>query len=257
MQQAQRVPGLCWLVLLLTFCRCVFAAQPPAPDYFEPALLRGSIHDRQSSNLLFHTVRTATRSESLVRVLRDYTDPAGKPAARERVVYDRGRLISYELDEWQINARGRALIEDNARGEPRHIRFEYTTGQREKARTKTARERYRGEVLVNDMIPDFIQSNWQKLEAGDKLKVRYIVVPRRETVGFTFSKVEETTWRSHPVVRIRMSPSSFFIAALVDPIYFLVEKEGEHRVLAYLGRTVLKTKKGNKNLDALNVFELR
>jgi hypothetical protein len=227
---------------------------PAAPDYFNPVPIRGTIHEKQSSNLLFRVVRASTRTNTLVSVQRDYTEPDGREVARERACYDQGRLMSCELEELQIDARGRAVIERDAQGQAHHIKFEYTTGHGPAARTKTDREAYRGDVLINDMVPYFIQSRWDELKAGRELKIRFIVIPRRETVGFTFSKVGETTWNGQPVVRLRMAPTSVVIAAIIDPVYFLVEKNGEHRVVAYIGRTVLKTKSGD-DLDALNVFQ--
>jgi hypothetical protein len=89
------------------------------------------------------------------------------------------------------------------------------------------------------------------------LKCRYVVVPRRETVGFTFAKESETASQGRAVVIIKMEPTSLIIARLVDPVFFTVEKDGQHRVLQYVGRVTPKAKAGNKwdDLDATFVFE--
>jgi hypothetical protein len=54
-----------------------------------------------------------------------------------------------------------------------------------------------------------------------------------------------------------MEATSLIIAQLVDPVLFTVEKDGQHRVLQYVGRVTPKTKAGNKwnDLDATFVFE--
>ena len=89
------------------------------------------------------------------------------------------------------------------------------------------------------------------------MKCRYVVVPRRETVGFTFAKESETTAQGRAVVIIKMEATSIIIAQLVDPVFFTVEKDSPHRVLQYVGRVTPKTKAGNKwdDLDANFVFE--
>ena len=54
-----------------------------------------------------------------------------------------------------------------------------------------------------------------------------------------------------------MQPTSIVIARLVEPVYFTVEKGGEHRILQYVGRTTPMIRRGNKweDLDAVNVFD--
>jgi hypothetical protein len=107
------------------------------------------------------------------------------------------------------------------------------------------------------MIPAFIDSHWVALDKGSAVKFRYIVLSREETVGFKLLKEAETTWRGQSVVRIKMVPTSFIIAQLVDPLVFVVEKSGKHRILEYIGRTTPMVRNGNKwkELDAISVFD--
>ena len=74
---------------------------------------------------------------------------------------------------------------------------------------------------------------------------------------FKFAKHAESTRNGKPVVVLKMSPSSFVIATFVNPIFVTMEKEGEHHVLQYDGRTTPKIKDGNKwkDLDAVTVFD--
>jgi len=87
--------------------------------------------------------------------------------------------------------------------------------------------------LINDMVAPFLISHWEELSNGREVKCRYIVLPRRETVGFTFTKEREESWSGRAVVILKMEPTSPIIAELVDPLYFTIEKEGPHRVLKY------------------------
>ena len=63
--------------------------------------------------------------------------------------------------------------------------------------------------------------------------------------------------RGIPTLRLRMQASSFIIAQIVDPLFFVVEKAVPHRVLEYEGRTTPKRRDGNKwkDLDARTVYD--
>jgi hypothetical protein len=228
--------------------------------YEEPKLLVGTIYAKDSGRqqALFKFKRVATRSGSKVNVLREYTYPDGKPAARERMVYDGDNLVTYALDELQIGAAGNMKVQRDP-GDPARsaLLFEYTKDLASGGKPKTSTEALRNETLTGDMVAAFLVSHWGELLRGEKVKCRYVVVPRRETVGFTFSKESETPLQGRPVVIIRMEATSMIIARLVDPVFFTVEKDGQHRVLQYVGRVTPKTRDGNKwdDLDATFVFE--
>ena len=59
------------------------------------------------------------------------------------------------------------------------------------------------------------------------------------------------------MVVIRMEASSWVVGLVVDPLFFTMEKDGQHRVLQYTGRTTpkIKSKSGWKDLDAVTVFD--
>ena len=228
--------------------------------YEEPKLLTGTIYAKDSGRqqMLFKFKRVATRSGSRVNVLREYTYPDGKPAARERVVYDGDDLVSYALDELQIGAAGTVKVRRDPGNPARSaLLFEYTKDLASGGKPKTSTEALRNDTLTSDMVAPFLRSHWAELSNGEKVKCRYVVVPRRETVGFTFVKESETTSQGGAVVIIRMEPTSPIIARLVDPVFFTLEKDGQHRVLHYVGRVTPKAKAGNKwdDLDATVVFE--
>jgi hypothetical protein len=228
--------------------------------YEQPRYLTGTIYARDSGRgrPLFTFKRVATRSGSTLNVVREYAYPDGRPAARERVVYNGNNLVGYELEELQIGATGSAKIRHDP-GNPAKgsIEFEYTSDVAAGSKPKTRSEPLRENTLLNDMVGPFLTSHWDALLRGDKVKCRYVVVPRRETVGFTFTRESESTFQGRPVVILRMEPGSRFVAALVEPLFFTVEKEQPHRVLQYVGRTTPKIESGGKwkDLDAVTVFD--
>jgi hypothetical protein len=221
-----------------------------APD--EPPLLTGTIYETGSStnNILFTFRRTATRSNATVRVVRDFLYPNGTLAARESIVFERGELLSFQLEEKQTGAHGGSSVTKDAR---RKLLFDWTTD----GKRKTDSEVFVADTLVGDMIPQFISTHWNELERGEAVSFRFIASSRLETVGFKLVKESDVDWRGKSARRVRMEPSSVIIRQLVDPLFFIVEKDGAHRVLEYVGRITPKQRDGAKwkDLDARTIYE--
>ena len=225
--------------------------------YEEPKLLTGAVYSSEpgSKKLLYKFTRTSTRSGAMVKVQRDFTYPDGKPAAREVITYEGNALVSFELAELQIGASGSAKIRRDADKPTKNgIDFGYT--KEPGGKPKQCSEGLAENTLNSDMIATFLASHWDTLVRGEKVKSRYIVVPRMETVGFTFVKEPETPGPDRKVVIIKMEATSPILAALVDPLFFTLEKAPPHRVLQYAGRTTPKIPVGGKwkDLDALTIF---
>ncbi len=234
-------------------------SQGPA-NYEEPALLIGTIYETGSgtNKLLFTSKRTATRSNSTVFVTCDYFYPNGAVAAREQIVFERGKLVSFLLDEKQTGAHGSATIAAATKDTGKQkILFDWVTTDGGKTKTKTDSETIQSEPLVGDMIPYFIATHWNELARGKEMGFRFIVSDRLETVGFKLVKESEVTWRGKAALRLRMEPSSVVIRQLVDPLFFIVEKDAAHRIFEYVGRTTPRTRDGSKwkDLDARTVYD--
>lgn len=227
-------------------------------DYAEPPLLTGTIVARGSTNVLYHFRRTTIRNNNTVQALRVFTYPDGKLAARERATYVNGKLSAFQVDELQISAQGNARLEPDLKNPAKtRIHFDYTVGNGAAAKKKTDSGSAEGDVLVGDMIPYFIVRHWAELMRGNAAKFRFVVPARLETVGFKLVKDSEVTWRGQPCVKLRMEPTSVIIAQIVDPLFFIVEKNAPHRILEYDGRSTPKIQRGNawKDLDAVNLYD--
>ena len=218
----------------------------------EPPLLTGTIYETSSgtNKILFTFRRTAVRSNATVHVVRDFLYPNGSLAARESIVFERGELASFQLEEKQTGARGGSTVTKDAK---RKLLFDWTAD----GRTKTDSETFVADTLVGDMIPQFIITHWNELARGEAVNFRFIASSRLETVGFKLVKESDVDWRGKPAVRVRMEPSSVIIRQIVDPLFFIVEKDGAHRVLEYVGRITPKQRDGAKwkDLDARTVYE--
>ncbi len=90
---------------------------------------------------------------------------------------------------------------------------------------------------------------------GKEIYLRYVVIPRTQTVGFNLVKSGETTWKGQPAVIIEMVPSSFFIRLVVEPMYFTMEK-ATRRVVRFEGLTTPKIKENGEweYLDGVMIF---
>jgi len=259
--------GLFWLGLILTLGSNAVPAlaadtmTDPGDGplkYEEPRYLTGAIYGQgaDKDKLLYKFRREATRSGKKLIVQRDYTSPNGRLAAQERAIYEGNDLVSYELKEPTIGSLGSATIKRDSKNPAKasvEFRFSGETGAKPKLDSEALREN----TLVNDMIAPFLASHWDKLMDGKKLKCRYVVVPRKETVGFTFVKDSESVWRNQSVIILKMDPTSPIISALVDPLYFTMQKDPPHHVLQYVGRTTPKIEVEGKwkDLDAVTVFD--
>lgn len=246
-----------WIALgLVLLSPLAGSGEAAAQDYAQPARLRGTIFETDSgtNKILFTFQRTAIRSNDTVHVVRDFLYPDGRRAAREIVIYERGQFAWFDLDETQTGARGTAKSGADAkltwRGD---LAFEWTLG----GKKKTDHEILQQNTLVGDMIPGFIAAHWSELLGGKKVEFRFIASSRLETVGFQLVKESEVMWRGQPAVRLRMEASNFLIARIVDPLFFIVEMGGTHRVLEYVGRTTPKSPEGKKwkDLDARTVYD--
>jgi hypothetical protein len=243
----------------------VHAAEPPGAEkealkYEAPKGLTGEIYAEGAGpkKLLFKFKRVATRSGTTLDVRRDYTYPDGKIAAREHVVYDGDNLALFELEDLQTGAVGRAkILRAPGNSGEGNIEFEYTEGPASKNKPEKRSEPLAQDTLINDMVAPFLLAHWDALMRGKKVRCRYIVIPRMETVGFTFSKAADSTWQGREAVIVKMAATSIFVGAMVEPLFFTMEKAAPHHVLQYKGRTTPRIQSGGKwkDLDALTVFD--
>jgi len=247
-----------WRRRLVTLLACAFSVSTAlhaaeTPDYEQPKLLTGTIYEMSSgtNKVLFTYKRTGERSNTFVHIVCDYFYPNGSLAARETLVMNRGSLVSFHLDERQTGAQGSSIVVDGSRPK---LMFDWTEGGSTKKKTDS--EALQANTLVGDTIPYFIVEHWDKLMRGQSVDFRFIVSDRLETVGFKFVKESDVMWNGKSAVRLRMEPSSIIIRQLVDPLFFIVEKDGAHRVLEYVGRITPKQRDGSKwkDLDARTIY---
>lgn len=241
--------GILLGLILTSFSVC---AADPGIDYLNPKAFTGTIYaDASLKQALFTFRRVATNSGTTIDVVREFNCPDGTLAARERVVYESGKLKSITLEEMQTGAKGGATV-DSVGGESR-MNFDFTEGTTK----KSGSEKFLPEILTSDMVGPFIAGNWDSVMKGGVVKCRLVSISRAETVGFKFFKEADSTFQGKPVALVTMEASSIVIARFVDPLHFVIEKASPHRVLQYSGRTTPSIRRNGKwdDLDGVTVFD--
>jgi len=206
---------------------------------------KGTLYERGSEprKAIYKFTRIGTVKGNEEKVVRSYKDMQGNEVAHEDITFRDGKLVRLDFQQKQAGENGSARVEGNK------IYFEYTKN----GDTDKDDEKYKDETLISDQIADYLRNRWDSLMKGDTVSIRYVALSRAETVGFKFFKENEGQYKGTPSVNIKMKPSSFIIAALVDPLIFTFEKDGAHRLLEVDGRVVpMKNVDGKwKDLDAI------
>lgn len=227
-----------------------------AYDYAEPKLLTGTLYAIGSNRktVLFTFRRTAVRSGSTVHVDRQFLTTNGTVAAEEKVLYESNQLVSFEMQEFQAKVSGSLQIGPDPKDvASQKIFIGYARGLNPpKGHARTLQTN----TEIDDTLYPFLMAHWADLMHGDAVKFRFVSLEWERTFEFRLLKTGESVENGQAIVQITMKPTSLFVAKLVNPLIFAVEKNGSHRILSYIGRTTPRVKKGNswKYLDADTVF---
>lgn len=157
-----------------------------------------------------------------------------------------GHVLSYEWTHFQMGESGKVEVE-NGTARYRRIR---------NGSVKTDDEDAPENLVIGPTLIVYLKRHWDELMAGKEIPVRIGVPDRMEDFGFKFKKLKEEQRRSGPVVHVQLKPTSIFVSAVVDPIYFVFSKDGK-KLLSTAGMSLLKVKKDGKwkDLMAETVFE--
>ena len=176
-----------------------------------------------------------------------FVDTEGHEALTEDIAYDAmGQLTKLVLDQKQTNEHGELEVREGK------IYFSWTHD----GKTKTASEKQPADLVVAATLVPYLQKNWEALVKGDRVDARFAALDRRETVGFKFLKTEEKKLNGRDAIVVKMKASSLIISAIVDPLYFVFDKETK-RLMELTGRTAPKrlVKGAWKDLDAEIVYQ--
>jgi hypothetical protein len=221
------------LILQVSFAGTVYAF-----DY------DAKIYDKSSNKqkLLFvsdHREKTDKTNNTVIH--RTFSYPDGKIAVEEEITLLNNKIQKMALSQKQTLEEGSLEVRDGK------IYFSYTKN----GKTNTDNEKLTDNLVVGGTIVPYLQKNWATVLEGKDVNVRYAALDRKETVGFKFFKVEEKKFEGKDAIIVKMKPSSFLIAAIVDPLYFTFSSDGSD-LYEIVGRTAPKIQIDGKwkDLDA-------
>lgn len=160
-----------------------------------------------------------------------FKTPDGAVFAEEEITQTGADFRSYKLNLPQLGESGEIKVVDAK------VHMSYTTPKG----TKTETEDWKPGYVIGPTLIDYIQANWDSLQAGESVRVRMLVPDRLESIGFRFKKVGTQTLGNRIVDKIHFEPTNIFIGMIVKPIVFLIEPS-TRQALKVSGRTYLKKK---------------
>lgn len=201
--------------------------------------MTGTVYDRESNfkKPMFKFEKRVTKRENGDLVAESkYFENNGKTAIDEVVEYaPNDTLKLFKRKHKQINR------DTLAKRDGEKVLFEMKEKNAKKEKDDKDDEDWEDNMITPEQLTRYIHRHFDKIMGGETIKVRLIVPSRTETVGFRVFKEEDKEFQGKVRTRFRMSPTSVFIRALVEPVDLYFEKEESRRLLMVDGRLPVKT----------------
>jgi hypothetical protein len=177
-----------------------------------------------------------------------FRSPDGKELVTEKMEFDEaGAPLRYTVNHVQSGTSGVVEVKDG------RLMFTHRTAD---GKVKTNDEAIPEVWATGPMFVPMVRKNWDRLMNGEAMRFRFAVWDRAETVGFQlFKERVEKKADGREVVVLKMKPTAFIIAAIVDPLNFEMRPDGSF-LETMIGRTLPKRQDGSKlkDLDAYIVY---
>ena len=204
------------------------------------------LHSDRAKKLFTAESKEEIKEDGRFLAIVDYKDPDGNLVLHETSLTRGNQIIRVEVEQKQLNQTASVEVKDGK------IFFTKTV----EGKTKTDSEKKRETFVMSGNFVPFIHEHWADLLAGKTVELRYGVWDRLETVGFELRKTHEEEKDGQKLVSVKMKPSSFVIAALVNPMEMTFNADGT-KLIEMKGRVPPKQKVGDtyKDLDAEVVYK--
>ena len=197
------------------------------------------MYDVESGKLLYEAQRTIKSANGRVTERTVFSKAGGAPIQQSETVYDEAtlKLISHNMEDTRLGLMEEVTVSDGK------VRFTYREAKDEEP-DKDEMD-WADNIIIAATIMPLLRRNWDKIAAGEEVVFELIVVSRQGTVTFRLKTDSTAKVNGEPVTVVVMEPDSFFIRALVDPMFFSVADAPPHRLLRYAGRTSVKADDGD------------
>lgn len=205
-----------------------------AQDY----VVAGSAYSLEGNHLLYRELYTRLDENKSVRV--DYVSPDGRTFATKTLVYQ-GALFqpSFSFEDTRDNEFMSAQFEG--------ARLVLTHGMNNSQNQKTIYDN--ASIVIDIGFDAYIQTNWDALQGGKRLKFEYAVPNRLGSVQLEVRKIKSG---DSPVydkeygkdwVYFRITPAKKIASFFSDPINLAYDPNGKY-LMRYHGRSSLDDDKG-------------
>lgn len=211
--------------------------------------MTASVYKKDSSRkVLLYTYKndSIVKPDGVTEAKLEFFDLKGVSVVSENATRKGTLLQSYSVDHKQTKRKGSITVEGSK------VRFRYEdNGTAKKEQVEDLPKNF----VVGPTLISYVTENWSALAEGKDLDIRFGVWDRQETVGFTLSVIGREKLDGQEVVLLRFKPTSFIIAALVDPVIFKFSADGK-KLVAMVGRVMPKqwVNEKWKDLDAEVIY---
>jgi len=203
--------------------------------------------DSNRKEVLYNFKNTITESAGVHKAEAQFTEPTGEVIVSETSEREGTKLKHYEMDHKQTGRKGSIVVDG------KKVIFNFEENGKKKSEEK---EDLKDNFVVGHTLVVYVSSHWKEIMEGKTVDIRYGVWDRQETVGFSLFKVGEEKLNEKDVILLKFKPTSFIIAAIVDPVIFKFSTDGKE-LMGMVGRVAPKRKDGNKwkDLDAEVIYK--
>lgn len=164
-----------------------------------------------------------------------YLDNFNKEIANENGLYkttenSRWTVLNYEQNKLQESesCKVQEVITDSSKSTLVFVRTDRSS-------TRNGEEKVKEAVLTPDLLLFYLRDHLDKLKkSSDRLQIRLVVPCRQETFGFTFQLLS----KNEDEVRVKLTASSIFLAALAPRFEFVLQARHPFGLLRYSGRVM-------------------
>lgn len=203
--------------------------------------------DSNRKELLYNFKNNISESSGVTKAEAQFVQPGGTVAVIETSEREGAKLKHYEIEHKQTGRKGSIVVDGNK------VKFNFEeNGKKKSEETEDLKDNF---IVGHTLVP-YVSSHWKEIMEGKTIDIRYGVWDRQETVGFSLFKVGQEKIDDKDAILLKFKPTSFIIAAIVDPVIFKFSTDGKE-LLGMVGRVAPKRKDGNrwKDLDAEVVYK--
>ncbi len=189
------------------------------------------LHDTPRGKPAYLFKKTVEENDGQKNVHAQFLSLSGEVLVDESCHYAGDKLLRYTYDQKQMKEGGEINIHDGK------VFYEFIKG----GDIEKDEEEQPKDMMLADLMQPFIHSHWHELvDEEETIHTNYLVLEKQDSYGFKFFADGEAKCGGDDCVRIVMKPSSFLVAAFVDPIKILVEKKEPHRMREIDGRLPIR-----------------